>query len=111
MRKVSAPGETPEVDVAGAVQAVEDEAAVLLDIREPKEWAQGRIPGAVHIPMGEVARRAGELDPTIPIVVYCKSGQRSLYSTDELLDLGFRDVASLAGGILAWAEANQPIET
>ena len=110
-RMLSAPGETPEVDVAEAVRAVRDDGAVLLDIREPKELVRYRIPGAVHIPMGDLAQRAGELDPDRPIVVYCKSGQRSLVSTDELLDLGFTDVASLNGGIIAWAEANQPVET
>lgn len=103
-------GETPEVDVAEAVRARTDDGAVLLDIREPKEWARFRIPGAVHIPMGDLAQRASELDSAKPIVVYCKSGQRSLVSTDELLGLGFRDVASLNGGIIAWAEAEKPIE-
>src|SRR5688500_15664087 len=73
-------GETPEVDVAEAVRARTDDGAVLLDIREPKEWARWRIPGAVHIPMGDLARRAGELDRSKPVVVYCKSGQRSLVS-------------------------------
>ena len=63
-----------------------------------------------YFPMGDLAQRAGELDRSKPIVVYCKSGQRSLYSTDELLALGFADVASLNGGIIAWAEAEQPVE-
>ena len=108
---MSEPGQTPEVDVAEAVRAVTDEGAVLLDIREPDEWGRFRIPGAVHIPMGELAQRAAELDPLRPIVVYCKSGQRSLFSTDELLDLGFANVASLSGGLLAWAEADQPVES
>jgi rhodanese-related sulfurtransferase len=107
---MSEPGETPEIDVAEAARALKDNGAVLLDIREPKEWERYRIPGAVHIPMGDLAQRAGELDRSKPIVVYCRSGQRSLYSTDELLSLGFRDVASLNGGIIAWAEANQPVE-
>ena len=107
---MSDPGETPEVDVAEAVRAATEDGAVLLDIREPREWERRRIPGAVHIPMGDLAQRAGELDRSKPIVVYCKSGQRSLYSTDELLALGFADVASLNGGIIAWAEAEQPVE-
>ena len=100
---------TPEVDVAEAIRAVEDEGAVLLDIREAQEWARYRIPGAVHIPMGELARRACELDRDRTVVVYCQVGQRSLVSTDELLGLGFRDVASLNGGIVAWAEAGQDL--
>jgi 3-mercaptopyruvate sulfurtransferase SseA len=75
-------GETPEVDVAEAVRARDEDGAVLLDIREPREWERWRIPGAVHIPMGDLAQRAGELDRSKPIVVYCKSGQRSLVSTD-----------------------------
>jgi rhodanese-related sulfurtransferase len=109
VRTMRIPGETPEVDVAEAVRARDEDGAVLLDIREPREWERWRIPGAVHIPMGDLAQRAGELDRSKPIVVYCKSGQRSLVSTDELLDLGYGDVASL-NGIIAWAEAEQPVE-
>jgi len=104
------PSATPEVDVAEAVRARTEEGAVLLDIREPEEWARYRIPGAVHIPMGELGRRADELDRDRPIVVYCKAGVRSLTSAEELLELGFADVASLNGGLIAWAEANQPVE-
>ena len=83
----------------------------LVDVREPKEWAEGRIPGSIHIPLGELGRRSDELIREIPVVVVCRSGVRSLTGTDELLARGFADVASLNGGILAWARAGHPIES
>lgn len=82
----------------------------IVDVREPEEWAAGRIPGSVLIPMGEVGGRLHELDRGRPVVTVCRSGRRSLYSADELLAAGFRDVQSLAGGMIAWVEAGQPVE-
>ena len=60
-------------------------------------------------PLGELGRRSDELIREIPVVVVCRSGVRSLTGTDELLARGFADVASLNGGILAWARAGHPI--
>lgn len=102
--------ETPEVDVAETARVWEAESAQLVDVREPREWADGHIPGAVHIPLGDLTRRAGELDKSRPVVAICRSGQRSLAATDALLDLGFSDVASMNGGMIAWAEAGKPVE-
>lgn len=85
--------------------------AQIVDVRELEEWAVGHLPGSMLMPMGEVAFRLGELDPTRPVVTVCRSGQRSLYSADELLAAGFSDVKSLAGGLIAWVEAGQPVES
>ncbi len=84
--------------------------AQIVDVREPEEWVDGHIPGSTLMPMGEVAFRLGELNPTRPVVTVCRSGQRSLYSADELLAAGFSDVKSLAGGLIAWVDAGQPVE-
>lgn len=75
---------------------------VLLDVREPEELAIAAFPGAVHIPMGDVAARCGELDPRNPVVVACRSGVRSLQVARFLEQRGFDRVANLAGGILRW---------
>jgi hydroxyacylglutathione hydrolase len=83
---------------------------LILDVREPEEWALGRIPGSIHMPMCEVTSRLDELDAQTPIVTDCRVGVRSLVSANELLLAGFRDVKSLAGGIVAWVESGQPIE-
>jgi rhodanese-related sulfurtransferase len=107
---VSEPGETPEIDVAETVRAIEAGPVQLVDVREPREWANGRVPGSVHVPLGQLSVRAGELDKHVPVIAICHSGVRSLAAADTLLDLGFGNVASLSGGMVAWFEAGQPIE-
>src|SRR5688500_8461985 len=57
------PTGTPETDVTHAIEARTKGAAQIVDVREPDEWAEGRIPGAIHIPLGSLASRANELDP------------------------------------------------
>lgn len=81
---------------------------VLLDIREPEEVALVRLPGSIHIPMGEIPGRLHELDPEKEIVVYCHHGVRSLRVTHFLLQRDFKRVASLTGGIDAWAVEIEP---
>jgi hydroxyacylglutathione hydrolase len=99
-----------EISVDELARALAGTRPLLLDVRELEEWALGRIPGSIHIPMGEVASRLHELDAETPIVTVCRVGVRSLVSANELLLAGFGDVKSLAGGIVAWVEAGQPIE-
>ncbi len=81
---------------------------VLVDVREPGEFAINRIPGARLIPLGELAKRTGELKRSEPIVLYCKMGGRSSRATRRLLDLGFTRVRNLRGGIDAWADRVDP---
>lgn len=78
------------------------EALTLLDVREDWELGLASLPGAVHIPMGQVAGRLGELDRGLEIVVLCRSGRRSLDVAKFLQQNGFQAV-NLAGGILAWS--------
>ncbi len=86
--------------------------AVLLDVREPDEWAAGHIDGAIHVPMNQVPNRIahepGELTPEAPIVVVCKMGGRSAQVTAWLNQQGF-DAVNLDGGMLAWATAGRPM--
>lgn len=81
---------------------------VLLDVREPEEVAIVRLPGAVHIPMGEVPGRLHELDPDKEIIVYCHHGVRSLRVAQFLAQRDFTKVVNLAGGIDAWAIEVEP---
>ncbi len=76
----------------------------LLDVREPDEHAEGIIPGAIKIPMRLLGAKLISVAPdkNEEIVVYCRSGNRSLYSTQQLLDAGYKNVSSLHGGIIAW---------
>ena len=74
----------------------------LLDVREGWELGVATVPDVVHIPMGEIASRIGELDASKETVVLCRSGKRSLEVAKYLQANGFKAV-NLAGGILAWS--------
>jgi sulfur-carrier protein adenylyltransferase/sulfurtransferase len=84
---------------------------LLLDIREPHEFASGVIPGAVLVPQGRLPDEVERVAPdrSAPIVVYCATGQRSLFVTQWLEQQGYSDVASMAGGIVAWRSEGFPI--
>lgn len=78
--------------------------AVLVDVREPDEVAEGTLPNSLNIPVGDVAARIGELEPGKRVVLFCRSGGRSGQAAQFLVDSGFGDVINLEGGMLAWAE-------
>jgi rhodanese-related sulfurtransferase len=81
----------------------------LLDVREDWETALAPVPSAiVHIPMGQLADRLGELDPQRETVVICRSGGRSMQVAHFLASRGFGSVSNLAGGILAWSRDLDP---
>jgi hydroxyacylglutathione hydrolase len=100
----------PEVTVEQFVNEWSPDQAQLVDVREPDEWVEGHAPGAALIPLGELEARRGELDPAQPVVTVCRSGRRSLTAAEILLDVGFRDARSLAGGMVAWRDAGLPVE-
>ena len=75
----------------------------LIDVREPHEWAEGRIAGARHIPLGTLAGAIPSIDRSREVVVYCRSGVRSLHAVHQLRAAGI-PATSLAGGILRWEE-------
>ncbi len=92
-----------EVTVEEARRQVAAGKVLLLDVREPWEWATSRIPGSTHVPMGEIPVRLQELDPDQPTVVVCHHGVRSLNVTAWLRQQGFEQVHSLRGGIDRWS--------
>jgi rhodanese-related sulfurtransferase len=98
-----------EVSVGGAAE-LRDSGAFMLDVREPDEWSAGHIPGATLIPLGELESRLAELPVDQPIVVYCRSGNRSAVGRDTLLSGGFTSVTSMAGGFNSWAQAGYDTE-
>jgi rhodanese-related sulfurtransferase len=83
---------------------------VVLDVREPEEWVAGRVDGAVHIPLGQLPARIGELDRSRPIAVVCRSGNRSTLAADYLAARGF-DAVSVDGGLARWLRDGLPVIT
>lgn len=100
-----------QVDTLEATRLINQDALVL-DVREDKEFAGGHIPKARHIPLGALASRLGELEKfkNKPIVVNCRSGQRSARACGVLKKHGFEQAVNLAGGIMAWESAHLPVE-
>ncbi|OFE17124.1 rhodanese [Humibacillus sp. DSM 29435] len=84
--------------------------AVVIDVRETNEWVAGHAPGAIHIPLGDLPERLGDLPDTDsgPVAVVCRSGGRSGQAVAWLTQQGF-DVANLEGGMKAWHAAGKPL--
>jgi rhodanese-related sulfurtransferase len=101
-------GEGKEVSREEARRLV-DEGAQLVDVRADHEWKAGRIAGATHVPLAELAERTGEIDEDRPVVLYCRGGTRSTMATDALAVAGY-DAAKLTEGIVGWAEEGLPLE-
>jgi rhodanese-related sulfurtransferase len=99
--------EIPEVSREQAQKLVED-GAQLVDVRADHEWEMGRIEGAAHLPLAELAERVGEIDKDRPVVLYCRGGNRSTMATEALVAEGY-DAKKLSEGIVGWAEAGLPL--
>jgi rhodanese-related sulfurtransferase len=79
----------------------QDHDAVIIDVREPFEWAVGTLPGAELIGLGSLFTRIDELDPDRPILFICRTGNRSGVAAGLLAQRGFKVVANLTGGLVA----------
>jgi rhodanese-related sulfurtransferase len=97
-----------EIDCAEARKLIED-GAQLLDVRADHEWEAGRIAGATHLPLAELAERAGEIDRERPVILYCRGGNRSTMATAALTEAGY-DAMKLGEGIVGWAEEGLPLD-
>jgi rhodanese-related sulfurtransferase len=82
---------------------------LILDVRQLREWAEGHLVGALHVPLGDLEHRLAELPLENGVVTYCASGMRSIDASYILKRHGVEDVRSLAGGIHAWERAGSPI--
>lgn len=101
-----------EIGPAEAVQLINHDGAALLDVREDKEFQEGHILDAIHIPLGKLAGRLGELDElkSKPLVISCRSGHRSATACAQLRKNGFETVYNLKGGVMAWQSAGLPLQ-
>jgi molybdopterin/thiamine biosynthesis adenylyltransferase/rhodanese-related sulfurtransferase len=97
-----------EIDGAAAQQRLDD--SLVLDVREPDEYEQGAIPGALHIPRGHLEGQVeGKIaDKDTAIIVHCASGFRSAFAAKTLQDLGYTKVVNLAGGFNKWKDEGRP---
>jgi molybdopterin/thiamine biosynthesis adenylyltransferase/rhodanese-related sulfurtransferase len=104
--------EIEEVDATGARELIETGDPLVLDIREQDEWDEGHLPGAVHIPRGNLESRIERAEPdrSRPVVVYCAAGNRSAFAAKTLDELGYEDVVSLAGGFTDWKRNGFPVD-
>ena len=106
--------EIDEVDVSRAREIVDapDERPLVVDVRELDEWTEGRIPGAIHIPRGNLESRIERAAPdrAQPILLYCAVGNRSAFAAKSLGELGYENVTSLAGGYTDWKRNGFPTE-
>jgi rhodanese-related sulfurtransferase len=98
--------QTPEISIED--YASERDHGTTVDVRERAEYAQAHVPGAVLLPMGQLASRLGEIDRSSRVHVICASGNRSKAMTDLLVAQGF-DAVSVAGGTQAWIASGRTV--
>jgi rhodanese-related sulfurtransferase len=101
----------PAQVTAQEAAALRDQGAFVLDVRQASEWVDGHVPGATLIPLDQLPARVGEVPRDRPVVVICRSGNRSAAGRDVLLAAGFPAVTSVEGGVRAWESAGLPIKT
>jgi phage shock protein E len=99
-----------DVDVQTTAELRNRPDVVILDVREQDEWDAGHIPGALFIPMSDVAGRISEIPTDKTVIVQCRSGNRSGQVTDYLRGQGMNNVHNMAGGLNAWQAAGLPVE-
>ena len=100
-----------QINTNEAVQLLNRDDTVVVDVREDNEVATGVINGAKHIPLASLSKQLSQLNKSKdkPILIYCRSGNRSGTACQKLSQAGFSDVYNLAGGIMSWESANLPI--
>jgi len=104
--------EINEVDASEARALLEDAPPAVVDVREQDEWDEGHLPGAVHIPRGNLESRIENAvsDRSQTVLVYCGGGSRSAFAAKTLEELGYEDVRSLAGGFTDWKRNGFPFD-
>jgi rhodanese-related sulfurtransferase len=95
----------------GDLRAAMAEGATVIDVREPEEFARGKIPGAYTIPRGVLEMQVdGRLPREATVVLYCGAGGRSALAAKSLADMGYDKVENLQGGWSAWMNSGLPVE-
>ena len=97
-----------EVSTESTADALADESAQVVDVREDYEREAGYVPGSRHVRLAQLAAAATELDPERPVIFVCRVGSRSLMAAQALRTAGF-DAYSMAGGVKQWADDGRPL--
>lgn len=105
----NAPPQASTVSVEQAYQMYQS-GAFVLDVRTPEEWDEYHVPNTTLIPLDQLPARLGEVPRDRPIVVVCRSGNRSQEGRDILLNAGFEGVVSMSGGLSEWRASGYPVE-
>lgn len=100
-----------EIKPAEAVQMLNHKDAIVVDVRDDKDFSAGHILNAINIPMGAIEQRLNELEQyrSSPIIISCRSGQQSARAGMIMQRQGFTDLYKLAGGMMAWQSDNMPV--
>lgn len=95
-----------------AVNLINRERAVVVDVCETEEFAQGHIGGSKNVPLGQLEKRLPEVvkNKTVPLIVVCASGARAQRAAATARKLGYEKAQALSGGLKAWKDANLPVE-
>lgn len=101
-----------QIGPADAIKMINHEKAIVIDVREDKEFVEGHIINSIHVPLGSVQQRIDELKShsNKPIIVSCRSGARSNTACGILRKNGFENVFNLKGGVMAWQNASLPLK-
>ena len=100
------------LSAAKAVQLINREKAVVIDVCEPEEFAAGHVNGAKNVPLGQLEERLPTVvkNKTLPLVLVCAKGPRAQRAEAIAKKLGYEKAQAMAGGLAAWREANLPVE-
>ena len=113
-----AKSEIEECNLSAVEEAIQHNTHLIIDVREPEEFALGHIENALNVPRGVLEFRTDTAypgaikslsDKTEKIVLYCRSGGRSALAAQSLANMGYQSVVSMAGGFIAWEEAKLPV--
>jgi hydroxyacylglutathione hydrolase len=102
--------QVPRLDADSAARQLRGGALHVVDVRSTAEWQAGHIPGAQHIPLGELRARAGTIPGDRPVVVHCQGGARSAIAASILQEQGLSAVFDLPGGFNEWCAAGGQVE-
>ncbi len=105
--QTTAPGAIGSVSVQQAHDQLEADSAVMVDVREPDEIAEQAVSGTINIPLDQLEARADEVPTGTPVLVFCRSGNRSQEGATILAAKGY-DASTVEGGIVAWTDAGLP---